>query len=241
MAGLAVIRHSGFEDGQLFLAEVDGAHRLGLVQRGLAFSSTSTRRDGLLVAAGGRSCCSGAGFSDRAQVGQAQLGLDDLDVGDRVDLAGHVDDVRVLEAAHHVDDGVGLADVAQELVAQAFALAGTGHQAGDVHELHDGGRMRSGLTISASFLQPRVGHARPCRHWARWCRTGSSRRRCRLGQGVEEGGLADVGQATMPHLRLMGGFLETGARPNGPLLKTRVRCRLLAMPLCNRDANPWTS
>jgi hypothetical protein len=36
---------------------------------------------------------------------------------------------------HH---GIGLADVGEELVAQAFALAGPGHQAGDVDELDDG-------------------------------------------------------------------------------------------------------
>ena len=39
--------------------------------------------------------------------------------------------------AHHMHDGVALADVAQELVAQAGTLAGTLHQTGDVHELHD--------------------------------------------------------------------------------------------------------
>jgi hypothetical protein len=37
-----------------------------------------------------------------------------------------------------VDDGVGFADVGQELVAQAFALGRTGHQTGDVDELDDG-------------------------------------------------------------------------------------------------------
>ena len=51
--------------------------------------------------------------------------------------ARHVDHVVVLEAAHHVDDGVGLADVGQKLVAQAFALAGTGHQTGDIDKLDD--------------------------------------------------------------------------------------------------------
>ncbi len=57
----------------------------------------------------------------------------------------------VVEAAHDVDDGVGLADVGQELVAQAFALGGAGDQAGDVDELDDG-RLDAfcGLTISAS-------------------------------------------------------------------------------------------
>ena len=53
-------------------------------------------------------------------------------------LPGDVDDVVVGEAAHDVDDGVGFADVGEELVAQAFALGGTGHQAGDVDEFDDG-------------------------------------------------------------------------------------------------------
>ena len=48
-------------------------------------------------------------------------------------------DVRVLEAADHLHDGVHLADVREELVAEAFALARALHEAGDVHEL-DGRR-----------------------------------------------------------------------------------------------------
>ena len=46
-------------------------------------------------------------------------------------------DVVVDEAAHHVRDRIGLADVGEELVAQAFALRGAGDQAGDVDELDD--------------------------------------------------------------------------------------------------------
>ena len=40
-----------------------------------------------------------------------------------------VDDVRVLEAAHDVDDGVDLADVGQKLVAQPLALGGARDEA----------------------------------------------------------------------------------------------------------------
>ena len=47
------------------------------------------------------------------EVGERELGVDGLDVGHRVHLAGHVHHVRILEAAHHVRDGVGLADVRQ--------------------------------------------------------------------------------------------------------------------------------
>ena len=63
------------------------------------------------------------GAGDGLEVGEHELGLDRLDVGDRVERAGDVDDVLVLEAAHDLDDRVHLADVLEELVAEALALA----------------------------------------------------------------------------------------------------------------------
>ena len=39
-----------------------------------------------------------------------------------VDVLDHMNDVVVVKAAHHMDDGVALADVAQKLVAQTRAL-----------------------------------------------------------------------------------------------------------------------
>jgi len=50
-----------------------------------------------------------------------------------------VHDVRVLEAAHHVRDGVAFADIGEELVAQAFALRCAGHEPRDIDELDRGG------------------------------------------------------------------------------------------------------
>ena len=38
------------------------------------------------------------------------------------------------EAADDLEDGVGLADVGEELVAQAFAFAGTFDDAGDIYQ-----------------------------------------------------------------------------------------------------------
>ena len=73
------------------------------------------------------------------EVGQRQFGIDDLDVCLGVDLVGDMDDVLVLEAAHHVGDGIGLTDIGQELVAQPFALGGAGDQSGDIDKLHGGG------------------------------------------------------------------------------------------------------
>src|SRR5690606_41402937 len=94
--------------------------------------SFPTRRSSDLVAALGDPLVTGYGLVHRLQVGQGQLRIDGLDVGYRVDPVGHVDHVGVLETAHHVADGIDLADVGQELVAQALARGRAGDQAGDV-------------------------------------------------------------------------------------------------------------
>jgi hypothetical protein len=56
-----------------------------------------------------------------------------------INAAADVGDVAVLKAAHDMHDGVHFADVAEEFVAEAFALARAFHEAGDVHELDGGG------------------------------------------------------------------------------------------------------
>jgi hypothetical protein len=68
------------------------------------------------------------------EVGQHQLGLDDLEIRDRVDTVLDVGDVVVDEAAGDEGHGVAVADIGQELVAQALALGRAAHQAGDVDE-----------------------------------------------------------------------------------------------------------
>ena len=130
------------------------------------------------------------------EIGEHQLGLDRLDVGDRIDAALHMGDVAVLEAAHHMGDGVDLADVGEELVAEPLALRGAAHQAGDVdegeprrHDLHGLGELRQ-------RVEPRIGH----RHLADIGLDGAERivrrlRRRRRGQRVEERRLADIRQA----------------------------------------------
>ena len=48
-------------------------------------------------------------------------------------------DVVVVEAAEHMYDGVAVADVGEELVAEAFAFGGAANEAGDVDNLDGGG------------------------------------------------------------------------------------------------------
>ena len=77
---------------------------------------------------------------DGVEIGERQLGVDHFDVVERLDAARDVHDVVVFEAAHDVRDRVGLANVRQELVAEAFALGSAGDQAGDVDELDGRGQ-----------------------------------------------------------------------------------------------------
>ena len=55
-----------------------------------------------------------------------------------------MDDIVIFKAADHMNDGIHLADVCQELIAEALALGGTLNQAGNVYEFNDGGGYLSG-------------------------------------------------------------------------------------------------
>src|SRR5260370_42715634 len=82
-------------------------------------------------------------------------------VAQRVDRAQHVHDVGVLERADYVDDRVHLADVRQELVAQALALRGAFHEPRDVDELDHGGDLLLGLYDAVERLEAGGGGPAP--------------------------------------------------------------------------------
>ena len=107
----------------------------------------------------------------------------------------------VLEAAHDVDDRVGFADVRQELVAQALALAGPGHQPGNIDKLDNGWHDALGLDDVRQRGQPRVRQF----HDADVRLDGAERivfgGDSGLGQGIEQGGLADIRQTHDPALQ----------------------------------------
>ena len=129
------------------------------------------------------------------EVGEDELGVDDLDVAHRVDRVRDVVHVRIVEAAHDLHDGVDLAHVREELVAEAFALAGALHQPGDVDELDRRRDHDVGAGNLLQHRQPRVRHG----HHADVGIDGAERivgrlRLPRPGDGVEQGRLADVGE-----------------------------------------------
>jgi hypothetical protein len=140
-----------------------------------------------------------AALADRLQVLEAELHRDGLDVRDGVDPVLHVHDVRVFEAPRDLDDGVHLADVRQELIAEALALVGAANEARDVDEVDDGGDDAIGVNDGVEGREPWIRDGDDADVWL----DGAERIVRRLGLGgaadererVEERRFADVREA----------------------------------------------
>ena len=75
-------------------------------------------------------------FLQGSEVGEDQLGIDDLDVANGIDRAADVMDIATFKAAYNLDDSINLSDVTEELVPEPFAGARAFHQPRDVNELN---------------------------------------------------------------------------------------------------------
>ena len=160
---------------------------------------------------------------DHLQVRHHQLHVDDVDVPPGVRAALHVNDVLVVKAADHVDDGVGLPDVGQELVAQALPLGGPLHQARDVHKLNDcrGGLL--GLIDLSQLIQPLIGDGDHAHVGVDGAEGVVGRFRPGVGDGVKQGALAHVGQA---HDSQFHGVVQSFLCGGSAGLPARPVCRL---------------
>ena len=129
------------------------------------------------------------------EVGEQQFGFNGVHVAQRINAAVHMGDVFIVEAAHHFHDGGAFADVGQKLVAETFALAGPAHETGDVHEVHGGVDGFGGLHELGERVDALVGHG----HGGLVGLDGAEGivggfGVLRLGERIEQGGLAHVGQ-----------------------------------------------
>jgi hypothetical protein len=93
------------------------------------------------------------------EIGQHQLGLDRLGVRDGIDAALHMGHVTVLETAQDVGDGVDLADIGEELVAETLALGRAFHEARDIDEGHPRGNDLLRLRDPGQLVEPGSGTA----------------------------------------------------------------------------------
>ena len=198
--GLAAQEVGGGEQGGVILVAGEGAGGLAGVQmlrQGLEYLGLMEE---FLVALGGLGRLIHAAIH-HFQIGHDQLQIDGLNVAQGVHgdigagIGYHMHNVFIVKAADHMNNGVGAADVLQELITQTRALAGSLDQARDVHELND----RRGLFIRlihlSQLIQPRIRH----RHHAHIGLDGAegvvSALGAGVGDGVKEGGLAYIGQA----------------------------------------------
>ena len=143
------------------------------------------------------------------EIGQHQFGLDRLDIGDRIDAALHVRHVGILEAAHHMRDGIDLTDIGKELIAEPLAFRGAANQAGDIDERQPRRDDLGRFGELGERLEPRIGY----RHLADIRLDCAERiigrlRRRRFGQRVEERRLADIRQADDAAFESHGGLFH---------------------------------
>ncbi len=146
--------------GFFFVGEIDGAGGLAGFESLLEFRESGELGLDLVIGVGGLAelFYLGVALVDGVEVGEEELGVDDVDVVEGIDAAGDVDDLGVVEATDDVADGVGGADVAEELIAEAFAFGGSFDEAGDVDELHGGGDEGFGLDEVGDFGEALIGH-----------------------------------------------------------------------------------
>ncbi len=108
-------------DGFFFRREFERERGLAEVQVRLQFFQHGFLRERFLVAALGVFGDAGQTFLHGLQIGKDQFGGDGFDVAHRINVAGDVVNVGVLETAHDLHDGVHFADVRQKFVAQTLA------------------------------------------------------------------------------------------------------------------------
>ncbi len=129
------------------------------------------------------------------QIRHDQFHIDDFNVPPGVGAALHMDDVFVVKAADYVDNGVGFPDIGQEFVTQSLAPAGTLDETSDVHEFHHSRGLFVGFVQFRQLVQPLVRYGYHA-HIGVDGTEGVVGAFCAgVGNGVEEGGFAHVGQA----------------------------------------------
>ena len=129
------------------------------VECGKATLQDREARGGLLVAMRGGAL----GFVEEAlgdlEVGEHQFRLDRVDVADGVDGTVDMGHIGIGEAADDMEDGVDLANVRKELVAQSLAFAGTLDEPGDVDESESRRNHLLCLDVRLDFGEPVIRDA----------------------------------------------------------------------------------
>ena len=138
--------------------EVDGKRRFAGVEGCFDFHQHGVFGSGALVAAFDLFGDALAPFFYGFEIGEHKLGVDDLDVAHRIDVAGDMMHVGVFEAANDLNDGVDFADMGEKFIAQPFPLARALDQTGDVDKFDHRRNDDIGLDHLLQRLEPGIGH-----------------------------------------------------------------------------------
>ena len=148
-----------------------------------------------------------------------------------------MDYVFIIEAAHHMGDGIGFTDIGEKLVAQALAFGGPGNQAGDIHKFHGGRHYPLRADNGGQLVQTQIRH----RYHAGVGLNGAEREvlgiNPRFGQRVEQGGFAHVGQTddTAFETHDRPPFFEAAMLRKPGQKSDHGRCGIKVKPGCWRD------
>lgn len=88
----------------------------------------------------------------------AELLVDDGQITAGIDVTLNVDDLGIIEAANHLEDGIDSADVRQERVTQTGSGRGTAGETGNIVHGQVGGNLRLGLVVLAEPVEPLIGN-----------------------------------------------------------------------------------
>ena len=179
---------------ELFFIKIQRAHRPGFVQHGLTLLQHWNQARCFFVSTGLR-CLDEFGKMafDSGKIRQREFGIDGLDIGQRIHLPRHVDNVFIFEAAYDMGNRIGLANVGEELVAEAFALGGTRHQSCDINEFDDRRHHLLRFDDGRQRRKARIRHLDDANIGLNGAEGIVFRCDASLGQGIEQGGFADVG------------------------------------------------
>lgn len=97
------------------------------------------------------------GLLNKLDILDAQLLADDVQVTSRVDITLNVNDLGIIEAANHLEDGIDSANVRQERVTKTSTSRGTAGQTGNIIDGQVGGNLGLGLVVVAKPIEPVIG------------------------------------------------------------------------------------
>lgn len=135
---------------------------------------------------------------DKLDILDPQLLADDGQITDGIDITFDMDNLSIVEASDDLEDGIDSTDVGKESISQTSTSRGTSGQTGDIIHGQVGGNLRLGLVVFAEPVESLIRDD-DTSLFGIDSGIGEVRRvtQRRLGDGLEECRLADVGQSDL--------------------------------------------